>query len=282
MSKITKQQLKQHDEVAQLLWGSDRPLKRDEVEFCLEHWDPRADSGRHVANNQAYFTPMTLARDAALYVGGNGRRVVDICAGTGRLAYAVLEANGWQPQEVQVTAVEFNPEFVRVGRRLLPEVDWILGDCYDPSLWQSLPRFDEAISNPPFGAVVTEHDTDWVGYRGPAGLTVAAIGLQVARLGIKMILPQAQTIFRYSGADGRYGVYADSYAGYLQKFIAQRPELEWDYSSLDTEAEAYKSEWRGVAPIVEVVSLHDPEATLLPLSPMPAISRPVYSLALTG
>jgi hypothetical protein len=97
-----------------------------------------------------------------------------------------------------------------------------------------------------------------------------------------MILPQAQTIFRYSGADGRYGVYADSYAGYLQKFMAQRPELEWDHSSLDTEAEAYKSEWRGAAPIVEVVSLYDPEATLLPLLPKPAISRPVCSLALTG
>jgi predicted RNA methylase len=282
MSKITKQQLKQHEEAEQLLWGSDRPLNRHEVEFCLEHWDPRADSGRHVAHNQAYFTPMVLACEAAMYVGGNGRRVVDICAGTGRLAYAVLAANGWQPQEVQVTAVEFNPEFVRVGRRLLPEVDWILGDCYDLSLWQSLPRFDEAISNPPFGKVVAAYDTDWVGYRGPAGLTVAAIGLQVARLGIKMILPQAQTIFRYSGADLRYGAHADSYPGYLKKFMTGRPGLEWDHTSLDTEAETYKSEWRGAAPVVEVVSLYDPEAALLSLSPMPAISRPVCSLALTG
>jgi len=56
MSKITKQQLKQHEKAEQLLWGSDRPLRRHEIEFCLEHWDPRADSGRHVAHNQAYFT----------------------------------------------------------------------------------------------------------------------------------------------------------------------------------------------------------------------------------
>jgi predicted RNA methylase len=275
MSKITKQQLKQHDEVEQLLWGSDRPLKRDEVEFCLEHWDPRADSGRHVAHNQAYFTPMVLACEAAMYVGGNGRRVVDICAGTGRLAYAVLAANGWQPQEVQVTAVEFNPEFVRVGRRLLPEVDWILGDCYDLSLWQSLPRFDEAIGNLPFGAVVTEHDTDWVGYCGPAGLTVAAIGLQVARLGIKMILPQVQTIFRYSGADLRYGAHADSYPGYLKKFMAGRPDLELDHSSLNTEQPDYRAGWRGAAPVVQVVSLYDPDVRLLPLASRPDVPRPV-------
>lgn len=282
MSKITQQQLKQHEEAEQLLWGSDRRLERDEVEFCLTYWDPRADSGRHVARNQAYFTPMALACEAAMYVGGNGRRVVDICAGTGRLAYAVLAANGWQPQAVQVTAVEFNPEFVRVGQRLLPEVDWVLGDCYDLSLWQSLPRFDEAISNPPFGKVVTAYTTDWVGYRGPAGLTVAAIGLQVARLGIKMILPQTQTIFRYSGADPRYGAHSDSYPGYLKKFMAQRPDLEWDHTSLDTEAEAYKSEWRGAAPVVEVVSLYDPEVALLPLLAKPTISRPICSLGVMG
>jgi hypothetical protein len=63
MSKITKQQLKQHEKAEALLWGSDRQLNHDEVAFCPEHWDPRAASGKHVAQNQAYFTPMTLARD---------------------------------------------------------------------------------------------------------------------------------------------------------------------------------------------------------------------------
>jgi predicted RNA methylase len=96
---------------------------------------------------------------AGLYVGGDGRRVVDIGAGTGRLAHAVLCANLWNPKQVRVTAVEFNPEYVRIGGRLLPEVEWIEGDFYDLTLWQSLPRFDEAISNPPFGKIVTTCDT---------------------------------------------------------------------------------------------------------------------------
>jgi ubiquinone/menaquinone biosynthesis C-methylase UbiE len=87
MSKITQQQLKQHEKAEELLWGSDRKLTVDEVAFCLEHWDPRAASGKHVAKNEAYFTPMVLERDAGMYVGGDGRRVVDIGAGTGRLAY---------------------------------------------------------------------------------------------------------------------------------------------------------------------------------------------------
>jgi SAM-dependent methyltransferase len=272
MSKITKQQLKQHEKAEELLWGSDRQLNHDEVAFCLEHWDPRAASGKHVAQNQAYFTPMTLARDVGMYVGGDGRRVVDIGAGTGRLAYAVLCANYWNPRQVSVTAVEFNPEYVRIGRRLLPEVEWVEGDFYDLALWQSLPRFDEAISNPPFGKIVTSHDTGWIGYRGPAGLTVAAIGLQVAQLGIKMILPQSQTIFRYSGRLPGAGVYAAEHLRYLETFLAQRPNLECHHSSLDTEIPGYKSEWRGVAPVVEVVSICEPDAALVPL-PHPAEAR---------
>ena len=149
MSKITRIQRRRHAEAEELLWSGDRRLSPDQVAFCLEHWDPRALSGDHVASNQAYFTPMNLARDLTLYVGGDGRRVVDIGAGIGRLAHAVLVANCWQPRQVRVTAVEFNPDYVRVGRRLLPDVEWIEGDFYDLSLWQGLPRFDEAVAPRP-------------------------------------------------------------------------------------------------------------------------------------
>jgi hypothetical protein len=275
MSKITQQQLKQHEKAEELLWGSDRKLNHDELAFCLEHWDPRAASGKHVAKNQAYFTPMALAYDAGMYIGGDGRRVVDIGAGTGRLAYAVLCANLWNPREVRIMAVEFNPEYVRISRRLLPEVAWVEGDFYDLALWQSLPRFDEAISNPPFGKIVTSHDTGWIGYRGPAGLTAAAVGLRVARLGVKLILPQTQTIFRYSGRLPGVSVYAAEYPRYLETFLAQRPNLQCHHSSLDTEMPGYKSEWRGAAPVVEVVSFCDPDAALISLPhPAPAGNPP--------
>jgi hypothetical protein len=159
-----------------------------------------------------------------------------------RRAVAETRANLWNPKQVRVTAVEVNPEYARIGRRLLPEVEWIEGDFYDLKLWQSLSRFDEAVSNPPFGKIVTTCDTKWVGYRGPAGLTTAAIGLQVAQLGIKMILPQSQTIFRYSGCLPGAAVYADDHSRDLKKYLAQRPNLECHHSSLDTELPGYKAE----------------------------------------
>jgi predicted RNA methylase len=92
---------------------------------------------------------MPLAIDAGKYISGDGRCVVDIGAGIGRLAYAVLCANWWDPKQVQVTAVEINPEYVNIGQRWLPEVTWVQGDMYDLLLWQILPCFNEAISTPP-------------------------------------------------------------------------------------------------------------------------------------
>jgi hypothetical protein len=158
---------------------------------------------------------------------------------------------------------------------------------YDLGLWQSLPRFDEAISNPPFSRVLTNCDTGWIGYRGPAGLTVAAIGLKVTRLGITLILPQTQTPYRYSGRRPGENICVTDHMSHLERFMAQRPDLEWHHSSIDTEHEVYKSGWRGASPVVELVSLRDPDAERIPLPsrpavPRPAVPRPVCSLALTG
>jgi hypothetical protein len=161
MGKITRQQLKLHEQAEGLLWGSDKKLTQDQVAFCLEHWDPRALAGK-----------------------------------------------------------------------------------------------------------------------------------QVARLGITMILPQNQTPFRYSGAPPGCNVYTDNHTGYLKRFLAGRPTLEWHHSSLDTTHPGYQAGWRGAAPLVEVVTLRDQEAALLPLADAPvemspdaappAISRPVCALALAS
>lgn len=183
---------------------------------------------------------------------------------------------------MQITAVELNPEYVDIGRRLLPEVEWIQGDLYDLNLWQSISRFDEAISNPPFGKVLTDCERDWIGYRGPAGLTVASIALKVARLGPTMILPQTQTPYKFSGRLPGDNVYARSQISYLKKFNELHPDLEWDHRSLDTEHTSYKTEWRGVAPIVEVIGLYDRDADMIELNgsvakPPPA-PRPVFQM----
>jgi len=277
MSKITRSQLKLHEQAEELLWGSDKTLDHDEVAFCLEHWDPRALSGKHVAKNQAYFTPLPLALDTALYVGSEGRQVVDIGAGIGRLAYGVLCANRWSTH-VQVTAVELNAEYVQVGQRLLPEVNWVQADFYDQATWVALPQFDEAISNPPFGDVVTDCDVNWVGYRGPAGLMAAEIGLKVTRLGITMILPQTYTPYRFSGRVSGQNITTNNHVRALAQFMARHPQMDWGHLSLDADLPDYKAGWRGASPVVEIVALTDRDAERLarprPTTPRPTIPIP--------
>jgi trans-aconitate methyltransferase len=214
--------------------------------------------------------------DTALYVGGEGRRVVDIGAGIGRLAYGVLCSNRWSTQ-VQVTAVELNAEYVKVGQRLLPEVNWVQADFYDKVTWLALPQFDEAISNPPFGDVVTDCDTDWLGYRGPAGLMAAEIGLKVTRLGITMILPQTYTPYRFSGRMSGQNITTNNHVRALAQFMARHPQMDWGHLSLDADLPDYKSGWRGASPVVEIVSLTDRDGERL-ARPQPVTQRPMISI----
>ena len=71
-----------------------------------------------------------------------------------------------------------------------------------------------------------------------------------------------------------YAAYAESYPLYLEKFWAGRPSLEWHHSSLDTTLPLYQSEWRGAAPLVEVVTLCDRVGELLPLAHAPIPPSP--------
>jgi len=108
--------------------------------------------------------------------------------------------------------------------------DLAQANFYDRATGLALPQFDEAISNPPLGDVVTDCDTDKLAYRGPVGLTAAAIGLKVTRLGIIMILPQTYTPYRFSGRVSGQNVATYSHVRALAQFTARHPRLEWGLS----------------------------------------------------
>ena len=156
-------------------------------------------------------------------------------------------------------------------------MNWVQADFYDQATWLALPQFDEAISNPPFGDVVTDCDVNWVGYRGPAGLMAAEIGLKVTRLGITMILPQTHTPYRFSGRIPGQSMMAQTHVRALEQFRARHPQMEWGHLSLDAEYPDYKAGWRGASPVVELVSLADPDMERL-ARPRPATPRPTIPI----
>jgi hypothetical protein len=86
MAKISKEEAARHEEAEKLLEKD--VLTISEREYVLEHWHEGARHLNSVAG--AFFTPLELARDFAVEV--TGRRIIDLCAGIGRLSYLIKAA----------------------------------------------------------------------------------------------------------------------------------------------------------------------------------------------
>jgi len=201
MAKISKIDSKKHDEAEALVKASEsRRLTLPEREFVIENWNPAA---RHnIGKHSVFFTPMDMASALAIETGHleakRKHRVLDLCAGIGRLSWGVLNHHSLNRDNIELVCLELNPDFVRVGQAVLPEATWIQGSFLNPALISTLGRFDLVISNPPF-AKIPQHERAELPYNG--GLMEYAacqVALQVGDAGV-FILPQHRCPFEYSG-----------------------------------------------------------------------------------
>jgi N-acetyl-anhydromuramyl-L-alanine amidase AmpD len=80
--KLSKEQTKRHHRACQLV-DSDQELTQEEREFVLDHFHESANTGRTL--DGAFFTPAELAGELHLVIPGD--RIIDLCAGIGRLAW---------------------------------------------------------------------------------------------------------------------------------------------------------------------------------------------------
>lgn len=253
MGKITKEQSKLHDQANDLI-HSDKPLSFEEKEFVLENWTPLAEN--NVGKGAIFFTPMALARDL-VEMGwpntGETRRVVDLCAGTGRITWHMVNHAGWDRTIKEIVAVEITKEFRDIGKRLMPEVTWVGGNVLDRKLWEELGRFDAAFSNPPFGKPSTRTgQTGWLRCgKVPIHLMVAEIALRVADMGGIFLLPQVDCPFRH--INGRYEETLSPSTNY-KKFVERIPAVDFGYCSIDATSPAWGN-WDGAKPTVEMVNI---------------------------
>ena len=238
MAKLTKPQIKAHKE-AEALIDCDRPLHDEEKEFILDNWQEAATHINSAAG--AFFTPRCLASDFAIEVGGSSCEVgpcIDLCAGIGSLGYQV------ERRFSRMVCVEVNPDYARIGRRILPDAEWLVCSVFDSRVLQ-LGRFSWAISNPPFGRIKAP---DYAGpYTGAEfEYRVIEVASRIADFGA-FILPQMSAPFRYSGQQCfRYEETDKSRKFREQTGIEMEPNCGIDTS-------IHKSEWRGVAPVCEIV-----------------------------
>ncbi|MFI6029500.1 hypothetical protein [Amycolatopsis magusensis] len=244
MAKLTYEQERLHAQACQLI-DLNRDLTEEERAFVLDHW--RASSTTRSASDRAYFTPAGLARDLSLHVGGD--RIIDLAAGIGRLAFHCRDLWArWPHPGPEFVCIERNPEYLRVGRRVMPEARWICADIMTiPALREEIGEFDCAISNPPFGAIPRAVTTT-SGYRGRRfEYHAIALAAMVARCGV-FLIPQVAAPFRYSGVPEFESGTGD--AEYRKFAAATGIEL---VANCGIDTTQYQHDWHDVAPLVEIV-----------------------------
>ncbi|WP_448952183.1 methyltransferase [Labrys neptuniae] len=265
MSKLTKAQIKAHEAAIALL--EQDTLSEDDAWTVLENWK---ESATHINSRAgAFFTPTGLARDFATEVAG--KRIIDLCAGIGALSFMVRqkwmcgpEAYGIEPE---IVCVELNPDYIAVGRKVLPQATWIQADVFN--LPVDLGRFDCAISNPPFGS--TKRSGNSPRYRGKAfELHVVDVASDLADYGT-FIIPQMSAPFEYSGRDQYQLRRSDAYEAFHQ---ATAIELT---ASCGIDCSVYRNDWNGVAPAVEIVlaDFVEARANRQPQPQKPKVEEPV-------
>lgn len=256
MSRLTKAQAKAHAQAVALLKKD--VLTFEEKLFVLEHWQESANHVNSAAG--AFFTPYDLASDFALECT-DVTSVIDLCAGIGTLSLAVLRRNHccrWADHadhrpDPRIVCVEMNPEYVAVGKKIVPEAEWITGSVLD--LPDDLGRFDLAISNPPFGAVA--RDGNAPRYTGREfEYHVIDIAAHLATFGA-FIIPAESAPFRYSGE--RH--YIERSTRKHDAFVKQTGIELGANCGIDTSVA--DGLWHGVSPKTEIVTAEfDPPATV--------------------
>lgn len=253
--KLTKQQSKHHLQALDLV-HSDKALTWDERKFILDNYFEA--QGQLNALAGAFFTPYVLARDFSIEVGysDEGGSIVDLCAGIGMLSFA-CEHKG-----MDITCVEFCPEYVAVGRRVVPSAQWIEADVFAAELG----HYDFAISNPPFGAI--KGDQFEGKYTGSQfEYKVIERASCISDYGV-FILPQQSAPFRLSGRR----VFREEESEKARKFREQTGIVMAPNCGIDTAM--YLSDWKGVSPMCEIVvcdfeqhniEAEAPEVVALPL-----------------
>lgn len=197
--KLSKAEIKLQKEVKAILEQED--LSFEDQEYIYENFNAGAISD--VTTHSAYFTPLDLAYDFALFAGRSGV-CVDMCAGIGVLSFCASVRDTYSRKIKQQICIERNPDYLAIGKKLLPDAEWILGDMFDESMWNDIinryGKIDSIVSNPPFGKVTkTDKDRSWLKYQG-ADLDIAAIEIALKFADdVSMILPSGSVSFRYSG-----------------------------------------------------------------------------------
>lgn len=190
--KLTKPQARLVAQTRELLQKN--KLSLDEKEFVLENYVPA-----NMVPLAQFFTPYNLASQVCMYTPDDDTAIVDFCAGIGGLAYHV--AREWRPSPVRLICIEKDVELIEIGKKIVPEAEWLCGDIFDKALLDEIiPKKAFAVLNPPYGKSkkLIETDYSWIGYQGDLALMALEVAFRYCKNGVA-ILRQDHCPYKYSG-----------------------------------------------------------------------------------
>lgn len=184
MARVTKKESQLRLKVMELV-HSDRQLTEDDKEFIFNNY-----RGDGIGATGAFFTPEMLAWDFMLDAGCSDA-CIELCAGIGRLSYYQFIRN----KPSHITCVELNPEYVLIGKRVLPQAEWITGDAlqYTPDRFYRV-----AYGNPPFGKINTSGAYTGRYTGSEFEYKIIDRAREYSSYGV-WIVPQGSAGFKYSG-----------------------------------------------------------------------------------
>lgn len=184
MARVTKKESQLRLKVMELV-HSDRQLTEDDKEFIFNNY-----RGDGIGATGAFFTPEMLAWDFMLDAGCSDD-CIELCAGIGRLSYYQFIRN----KPSHIACVELNPEYVLIGKRVLPQAEWITGDTlqYTPDRFYRV-----AYGNPPFGKINTSGAYTGRYTGSEFEYKIIDRAREYSSYGV-WIVPQGSAGFKYSG-----------------------------------------------------------------------------------
>ena len=246
--KLSKPLVKLHEQAEEMV-NDTADLKQDEREFIARNWSPLAFHNASVGAHGVFFTPFEIAMEMTIEMPGNALRVVDLCAGIGRLALAHEFRVGCDATEY--TCIELNEDFVRVGKRVMPQANWIQASVWDQEIYSLDEKvFDLAISNPPYGKLKRSECPKWLKYNGLMEYMVAEIAHRIATYGV-FLIGQSAAPFSMSGQSGHQVTPSDEH----DRLTKEAGICLAANCGIDTEftMEAAEAKWQGTKIVTEIV-----------------------------
>lgn len=162
------------------------------------------------------------------------------------LSFLYNHRAAWNREEFDITCIELNPDYIEVGKKILPTATWIQADIFDIHDLE-LGDFDTVIGNPPFGNTPRFGKSSFH-YTGTRFEYHAIdLAMHYANWGV-FIIPQTSAPFAYSGRQGMQVQKTQQYVEFSEKTgLELSPSCGLDTSS-------YQNQWHGVAPVVEIVT----------------------------